>query len=65
MSYPTVEALQQQWDLFESAVMKLGFSAINYLPEIKKLMTAVSVVDLSLQIIQLRVMPFNKLLSCG
>jgi hypothetical protein len=48
MSYPTVKALQQQWNLFESAVMKLGFSAINYLPEIKKLMTAVSVVDLSL-----------------
>lgn len=48
MTYPTVAALNQLWDLFEKDVESLGGQAFPHLSEIKKLMTAESVIDLSL-----------------
>lgn len=48
MSYPAVEVLDKLWCAFENAIKNIHEINLDHLPEIKKLMTAEAVVDLSL-----------------
>lgn len=53
MPYPTVTALEQLWKSFENKIENISNPIHDHLSDIKKLMTAVSVIDLSLHDIYL------------